>query len=224
MSIIKKNITVDNFIIDIDNNEYPCILIGDKIWMTANLNVSRFNNGDEILEATTDEEWIFAFENGLPAYCQYNNDKINQPDLGKLYNYHAITDCRILAPINSKIPGVEDFNQLINEFGGVWECEKKLKSKDGWSEYEEFDEKDNLTGQLVSGNGSNISGFNGRSGGCRLDDGTFNGIGEEGVWWSSTEGVYMMVFYHVNSATVIADTDAGVGMSVRCYKNYKEKI
>ena len=211
----------DNYIIDIDNNKYPCVLIGDKLWMSTNLNVSRFNNGDKMLEAKTNEEWVFAFENGLPAYCYYNNDQNNQTELGKLYNYHAINDIRGLAPNNSIIPSEVVFNQLINEFGGKWDCERKLKSKDSWREYEEFDENGNLTGQQVKGNGSNESGFNGKPSGCRLDDGSFVGIGEEGVWWSSTVGEYLMVFYHINSATITVETDAGVGMSVRCYKNLK---
>jgi uncharacterized protein (TIGR02145 family) len=212
----------ENYIIDIDNNIYPCVFIGNKLWMTRNLNVSRFINGDKILEANTNEEWVFAFKNGLPAYSYYNNDENNQTELGKLYNYHAINDKRGLAPINSMIPSQDDFNQLINEFGGKWKCERKLKSKDRWLDYEEFDEYGNLTGQLVNGNGNNESGFNGKPSGCRLDSGYFHGIGKTGDWWSTSEGMYLSMFYHINSAVIINNNDTGIGMSVRCYTRKNE--
>ena len=39
--------------------------IGDQIWMTRNLNVDKFCNGDPIPHAKTDEAWEMAGENGI---------------------------------------------------------------------------------------------------------------------------------------------------------------
>ena len=40
-----------------DNNN---VLIGEDEWMTENLSVKKFNNGDLIPEAKTDAEWLKA--------------------------------------------------------------------------------------------------------------------------------------------------------------------
>jgi len=36
---------------------YPEVKIGTQVWMSKNLNVSTFKNGDPITEAKTNEEW-----------------------------------------------------------------------------------------------------------------------------------------------------------------------
>ena len=49
------------------------VTIGTQVWMTKNLNVSTFRNGDPIPVAKSDEEWIRAAENEQPAWCYYGN-------------------------------------------------------------------------------------------------------------------------------------------------------
>lgn len=70
------------------------VKIGDQIWMTRNLNVDKFCNGDPIPETKTNEEWIKAGENGKPAWCYYDNDPANGEKYGKLYNWYAVNDPR----------------------------------------------------------------------------------------------------------------------------------
>lgn len=43
------------------------VQIGQQIWMTENLNVVQFRNGEPIPEAKTDEEWRRAGEAKQPA-------------------------------------------------------------------------------------------------------------------------------------------------------------
>ena len=66
-----------------------------------NLDVTTFRNLDRIMEAKTDEEWIKAGEQGIPAWCYYNNDPANNELFGKLYNWYAVNDKRGLAPEGS---------------------------------------------------------------------------------------------------------------------------
>lgn len=47
----------------------PTIKIGKQQWMTENLNVETFKNGDIIPEAKTSEEWEKAYKQGKPAWC-----------------------------------------------------------------------------------------------------------------------------------------------------------
>lgn len=74
------------------------VKIGDQIWMTQNLDVDKFRNGDPIPEVTKAEECNKTDDEGKPAWCYYNNDPANGKKYGKLYNWHAVNDPRGLAP------------------------------------------------------------------------------------------------------------------------------
>lgn len=77
-----------------------------------NLDVTTFRNLDRIMEAKTDEEWIKAGEQGIPAWCYYNNDPANNELFGKLYNWHAVNDKRGLAPERYRIPTIKELDEL----------------------------------------------------------------------------------------------------------------
>lgn len=148
------------------------VTIGKQVWMTQNLNVDKFRNGDPIPEAKTEEEWQKAGKNGKPAWCYYNNNPDNGDRYGKLYNWYAVNDPRGLAPEGWKIPSDEDWSRLIDFLGGESVAGTKMKSYDFWA---------------GSGNGTNESGFSGLPGGSRNYKGAFSPVGESGYWWSSTE-------------------------------------
>jgi hypothetical protein len=93
---------------------YPEIKIGNQIWMLNNLNVEKFSNGDDIMQAKTKSEWNRAKENKLPAWCYFENDENNSSKFGKLYNWFAVNDKRGIAPFGWKIPSTSDYEQLLN--------------------------------------------------------------------------------------------------------------
>lgn len=148
------------------------VRIGSQIWMTTNLNVDRFRNGDPIPQARTAEEWKRAGETGSPAWCYYNNDPTNGAKYGKLYNWYAVNDPRGLAPVGYHIPSDEEWTVLTDFLGGSKVAGGKMKSTSGWAN---------------NGNGNNSSGFSGLPGGIRAGSGVFNMIGEGGGWWRTTE-------------------------------------
>jgi uncharacterized protein (TIGR02145 family) len=155
---------------------YNEISIGTQIWMTKNLEVSSFRNGDPIPQVKTNEEWKAAGVNKQPAWCYNDNDPSNGTKYGKLYNWYAVNDPRGLAPTGWHIPNNEEWNTLNKYLGGETaeqDAGKKMKSTSGWIE---------------NGNGSNKSNFNGLPGGARnWNSGAFGGIGGYSIWWSSTE-------------------------------------
>ena len=153
------------------------VTIGKQVWMSENLNVDKFRNGDPIPHAKTDEEWEKAGKNGQPAWCYYNNNPDNGDRYGKLYNWHAVNDSRGLAPEGWKIPSDEDWSRLTDFLGGQSVAGKKMKYTDFWAE-----------NKGESGNATNESGFSGLPGGDRGGGGAFGSIGGGGSWWSSTEG------------------------------------
>ena len=113
------NSTSTNELIDIDGNLYKTIKIGDQIWMSQNLNVSHFRNGDSIPEVANMREWQDAWRNEKPAWCYPQNLNKLGMSYGKLYNWYAVNDLRGLAPVNYKIPNSWDWRILIDYFGNT---------------------------------------------------------------------------------------------------------
>jgi uncharacterized protein (TIGR02145 family) len=152
------------------------VSIGKQVWMSENLNVDKFRNGDSIPHAKTKEEWILAGEKKQPAWCYYENHKIQDnpkygDKYGKLYNWYAVIDKRGLAPLGWHIPSDDEWTILTNQLGGKELARQKIKSNSGWE----------------NKNGSDSLGFCGLPGGCRKEDGTFSNLGQQGAWWSSSE-------------------------------------
>jgi uncharacterized protein (TIGR02145 family) len=107
----------DVLMIDQNGNSIDTVHIGDQIWMSKNLKVVTFINGDSIKEAKTAEEWIAANENKEPAWCYYENNPDNDTVYGKLYNWYAVSDKRELAPEGWHIPTDIDWHQLESHLG-----------------------------------------------------------------------------------------------------------
>jgi uncharacterized protein (TIGR02145 family) len=184
---------------------YKSVKIGTQTWMTENLNVSTFRNGDPIPEAKTNEEWVKAGENEQPAWCYYDNDPANGAKYGKLYNWYAVNDSRGLAPTGWRIPSVYEWKELtdflydIRGFAAI-----KMKSTNGW----EFD-----------WNGTNESGFSALPGGFRYDFGSFYFVGQGGHWWSSTKDSDARAMYYYLGYGVSGISEKQYGYSVRCIKD-----
>jgi uncharacterized protein (TIGR02145 family) len=100
--------------------------------MKRNLSVKIFRNGDTILHAKTAEEWVKAGQNGVPAWCHYDNNTSNDDIHGILYNAHAVLDKRGLAPIGWHIPDVNEWKTLFAQYGGENEAGFALISKKHW--------------------------------------------------------------------------------------------
>ena len=194
------------------------VQIGTQIWMTKNLDVDRFRNGDKIPEAKTEKEWKSADANKKPAWCYYDNDPANGEKYGKLYNWYAATDPRGLAPKGWRIPSGEDWSILIYYLSVSNALEgKAMKSKTGWRNHHYY-------GYGYSdGNGTNTSGFSGLPGGKRMHFGDFHSVGTSGHWWTSKKVDKVMNWscYLSNNHKVVgwsADLE-GDGLSVRCIKD-----
>jgi uncharacterized protein (TIGR02145 family) len=194
------------------------VKIGNQEWMTNNLNVATFKNGDAIPEAQTSEAWIKAGEEVKPAWCYYDNDPENGNKYGRLYNWYAVTDPRGLAPSGWHIPSDAEWTTLTDYLGGEAAAGHKMKSKAGWN--------DNGNGSNTNGNGSNTSGFSGLPGGIRSirsGKGTFNDVGDDGYWWSSTKYmkiyVWNRVLYCSYGFVGRSNNYKALGFSVRCLRD-----
>ena len=81
---------------------------------TTPLSVREFKNGDEIKKARTEGEWNKFNELKIPAYHLKDFDD-NQAYYGFIYNYHAITDNRELAPHGFHKLNLIDLNHLEDQ-------------------------------------------------------------------------------------------------------------
>jgi len=91
-----------------ERSNIETVKVGNQEWMSSNLNVRRFRNGDPIPEAKTDEEWEKAGSECKPAWCYYESNSENC----KLYNLYAVKDNRGLIPEGWHIPTETDLKTL----------------------------------------------------------------------------------------------------------------
>jgi uncharacterized protein (TIGR02145 family) len=194
--------------IDIHDKEIREVKIGQQVWMSENLNVNHFRNGDIIREARTEDEWIAASNNKQPAWCYYDNNSFNGDKFGKLYNWYAVSDARGLAPEGWSVPTNDDWITLIQYLGDNMVGDK-LKFNDLWAR---------------GGSGSNQTGFNALPGGCRgFFDGHFTKLSQFGYWWTSTKSnenkAYFRMLGYIFDNLQSDQARFGNGFSVRCVKN-----
>ncbi len=199
--------------------QYESVKIGNQLWITRNLDVDRFRNGDLIPHVKSDEEWVKAGENGEPAWCYYDNDPENGKKYGKLYNWFAIVDTRGLAPEGWHVPSDEEWTILEDFLGGKNIAGHKLKSVEGWEEWE------NEYGKIQNGNGDNSIGFNVLPGGYRNYLGSFFKIRINALLWSTTKHdivdtlAWSRYLYSSNSIVSRNFYVKSFGVSVRCLRD-----
>ena len=223
----------------INSSTINSVKIGTQTWMTENLNVDRFRNGDLIPEAKTDEAWKRAGENKQPTWCYYNNDPANGEKYGRLYNWYSVNDSRGLAPKGWHIPSDDEWSTLWLYKGAF---SNKMKSVTGWDSftkkrgcYNNMIMSDEFcynckgisfhTLQVFSGNGNNSSGFNAFPGGMRYANGTFLFINTMAAFWSSSHyptgnNKAGYVFRSCEEAGIgVSSLEKGYAVSVRCIKD-----
>jgi len=194
----------------IGNNNLE-VNIGDETWMTKNLDVDRFRNGDLIPHIESDTEWEEAGKNGQPAWCYYDNDPQNGEIYGKLYNWYAVNDPRGLAPEGWHIPG-EEWGKLSNFLGFANTAGGRMKSRTFWN-------SPNI-------GATNVSGFSALGGGLRNEEAEFEELGGLAVFWGSIDENYagskcaMTEYLHNDNTQFIFNMDEkSIGASVRCVKD-----
>ena len=185
------------------------IKIDKQIWMSKNLDVTKFNNGDSIPEAKSSEEWVTALKSCKPAWCYIENNSISGKKYGVLYNWFVINDKRGIAPLGYHIPTREEWLNLVKFLGGERIAGQKLKSKKGWVE---------------DGNGTDVYDFCGLPGGFRDESGDFNNKGSLAMFWTTTKFKENNLIYFINLDWGTNDCDdliggKGYGFSVRCIKD-----
>jgi uncharacterized protein (TIGR02145 family) len=188
---------------------YPSVTICNQKWMDRNLDVTTYRNGDTIAYVTDSTVWR-TLTTG--AWCYYNNDPSTNATYGKLYNWHAVNDPRGLAPVGWHVPSDAEWTTLEACLGGSSIAGGKMKVFG--------------TNNWVSPNtgATNSSGWAGLPAGFRGGTfGSFDNVGSQGYWWSSTESNTNLALNcnlnYNNGSSVRLTNLKKQGLSVRCLRD-----
>jgi uncharacterized protein (TIGR02145 family) len=197
----------ENDVIDIEGAVYHCVTIGTRIWMVENLKVTHYRNGDPIPNVTNEMEWDTLT---IGAYCNYENEENNAKIYGRLYNWHAVNDTRKLAPDGWHIATETEYRELIANAGAEDAAGGNLK------------ESGTTHWNPPNTNAKNTFGFTALPSGTFASFG-FDGLGESGNLWSSTEFPAEKAFYlclgHTTGRAFVAYQDKTMGNAVRCVRD-----
>lgn len=194
------------------NQLFPTVKIGNQIWMTKNLDVDCYANGDIIPEVQNADDWK-NIKSG--AWCYFMNDSKYGTKYGKIYNWYVLQNLSNIIPTGFKLPSKEDWEILKQNTKSIdypqyekypnWWCATHLKSINGWNKR----------------NGDNLHNFNALPCGHRNSAGKFK---EDlvGFWSCSIDEnnnpYYMFIHDSENLAFLSRASNKNDGWYIRCIK------
>lgn len=209
-------ISAQDFIADINGNNYEVIQIGNQYWFSENLKATQYCNGDSIPLIKSYTNWSNL---STGAYCFHNNDTSNIEIYGMLYNWYAVTDSRNICPAGWHVPTEDDWNELTEYLGGYLIAGGKMKTDD------------TIYWNSPNIGASNETNFSALPGGYRGENGGYYPIGKAGQWASSSEDENGKVWSRelFNTSTYLFKGYSGDdgkidGNSVRCIRNLSNDI
>jgi uncharacterized protein (TIGR02145 family) len=238
--VIKKKI------IETHKQDFSEITIDKQVWMTNNLNVNKFRNGDIIKQVKSKKDWQKAKKNKEPAWCYYDNDSINGDKYGKIYNFYAVNDKRELAPKGWHIASKNEFWELrrntqeddlegykkeiekyeneIEEYGVEVSAEDLADLKESLKQ--NIRKKDatismfSKDAKIEGKRGTDLFGFNAMPGGYRDKYGNFKDLGKKANWKCATKNTREKTWGAYISVSYSDRYNAmKAGCYVRCIKN-----
>jgi uncharacterized protein (TIGR02145 family) len=194
--------------VDMDNNIYPIVEIGNQVWMAANLKTTKYSDGTPIPNVTT-TQWANL---STPAYSWRKNDESFKNPYGALYNWHTVNTGK-LCPSGWHVPSEDEWMALESYVGGNSVTGSRLKETGTrhWDSPNAY--ADNRTGFSMVGGGYRV--YNGGT--------DFFEFGRSGFLWTSTQTDGANAKYRgfgVDFARIDRGTsNKSTGFSVRCVMN-----
>jgi uncharacterized protein (TIGR02145 family) len=190
--------------------QYDSVRVGNQTWMSEDLHVTTYRNGDPICQAIDDGHWVYLGECRIGAFYFYEINSTTRI----LYNGYAVNDPRELAPERWQIPTIEYWETLITHLGGIEVAGGILK--------------DTSSKSWISPNigATNSAGFSAVGAGCKelLDGGNYTKGIVTGYWTKtasqSVSRVDNNIFLlrHDSASIKRMDGYSECGQSVRCIR------
>ena len=202
-----------------DGKTYKTVKFGNQWWMAENLNYADSAKTPSLKGK---------------SWC-YGDEPDNCAKYGRLYTWAAAIDSVALAtdsenpqdcgymkssknilpdvvhgicPDGWHLPDYRDFSNMLVHVGGYSIAGTVLKSQSGWND---------------GGNGTDTFGFNVLPAGIRIEDGSFDGLGDGTDFWSATESdleqAFSLYASYENEYSGVMDYAKNYAFSVRCVKD-----
>ena len=197
---------------DIDGNVYRTVVLGTQNWMAENLKVTKYRNGDNITNITTNSDWSSDISG---AYGVYDNDATTYLDsYGLLYNWYAVdnSSSRYICPEGWHVPTRDEYDALSTYLGGSLVAGGKMKETGN----------EHWNSPNTGADNETSSGFNARGNGLRYTYGSYSNIKQHTYTWSGTpysnKAYYRRLQYNganLNEYLI----SKNYGFSVRCLED-----
>jgi len=202
-----------------DGKVYNTVQIGSQCWMAENLKYLPSVVGPATGSQTTLYYYVYGYGGTIVADAKATS---NYTIYGVLYNWPAAMNgatsstanpsgVQGLCPTGWHLPSDAEWTQLTDYLGGTSVAGGKLKETGTthWSS--------------PNTGATNETGFTALPGGYRNGGGTFNYIGNDGYWWSTTEyntdTAWRRGMNYISSIVYRNDDNKELGFSVRCLKD-----
>ena len=208
----------EGYVIDIEDNLYSTVKIGNQWWMAENLQVTKYTNGVSIEEVTDAVTWS---NKTSPAFCYYENSPEDASIYGALYNGYAAQKNNI-CPSGWRVPTNDDWVEL-ELFLGVPEIETRRLGWGGTNQGGILKHTGLSYWESPNTGATDEYGFSALPGGLRRHEGAFDTKGRAGWYWSSTNHVeneiYRWLFSYEKAEIARSTSYSEAGHSIRCIKN-----
>lgn len=184
----------DSVFTDIEGNTYKLKKFGNRYWMIENFKATKDTNG-QILQG------VFT----------YDNNNSNVKDYGRLYTWPAAVQA---TPTGWHLPTQEDWEELINSFGGLNVAGGNLK------------ETGTIHWNSPNTGATNSSGFTAVAGGFLGPDGLYYDLRKHGSNWGTANNAQepFCIYMYNTTTNVISevspiDKTSGISFAVRFVKD-----
>jgi uncharacterized protein (TIGR02145 family) len=196
---------------DRDGNTYRYVTIGDQVWMAENLKYLPEVTSSDVFDNDVPRYYVFAYNGNDVAEAKATG---NYGTYGVLYNWSAAVEA---CPAGWHLPGDGEWTELTDHLGGETVAGGQLKEA-GTNHW-----------QSPNTGATNESGFTALPGGFVALTGNMDGLGESGIWWTSTESELEDIDYLVawsrgmsHDSESVNRSNQGLryfGFSVRCLRD-----
>jgi len=205
--------------VEYNGQVYNTVQILSQCWLKENLNVGTMIPGNQEMEDN----------NTIEKYC-YGNNPANCDQYGGLYKWNEMMQYNTqqgiqgICPPGWHLPTDEEWKVLEGAVDSQYRIGDQIWNSYGLRGYDAGTNLKSTSEWNGNGNGTDLFGFLGLPGGYLHNQDYFYRIGQNGLWWSSTEGDISAAwnrYLSYNNPKV--DRDYGnnkrFGFSVRCVKD-----
>jgi len=194
---------ITSFITDVDGNIYPVVKISNQEWLAKNLMVTRYNNGDPIIDSTTSASLYKSY--------QFNQGEYASPAIyGYLYDQQVMFSEKQICPAGWRLPVEADWVELLSYATTTFpdDITSLLSNQFPWTTITEQITNSTGFGAIPAGNFSWTD---------NIDNADYSLINTSGFYWTQHNVLPMSIQF---PGGVLDSIQIGTnkGYSIRCIK------